>query len=369
MNNIIVDWKIVKVSLHLALIYFIMGTPLFAAPTINEVNGTIANGQVITIVGTGFGSGPNVVLFDDFEKGSHGSNIKTGPGSSQVGQWESIEGVSIPKYSNLNKVSGSLAFRADMSSYWRELVKADLPANTTKVFMSWWILIPPGTILPGSGDPDGINWKNVWIQGAGTTDNDLALPTFLGTNTFAITGNDTLYGKWITLNFNIGTWKRVWCYLNGASSSMGQIHYWELTNSGVIQRVNDDNVSVLKTGGTFQQVCINGYGRETYNCYPTFDDIYIATGNNARARIEIGNSAVYSNCSKLTIATPDLWSNNNITARVWQGQFNSSDQAYLFVVDSNGNISPGYLIRFGSGSVADTMPPASPTGMSIMVTQ
>ena len=32
--------------------------------------------------------------------------------------------------------------------------------------MSWWILIPEGTQIPGENNPDGTNWKNVWIQGA-----------------------------------------------------------------------------------------------------------------------------------------------------------------------------------------------------------
>lgn len=356
-----------KVSLHVVLFLLLTGTPLLAAPKITSINGTISNGQTIKIVGTGFGPGPDVVLFDDFEKGYNGENIKIGPGSAQVGQWDEIEGVKVPKYSNVNKVSGSLAFRADMSSYWRELVTTHLPSNTTKVFMSWWILIPSGTVLPGTGNSSGINWKNVWVQGAGTTDDDFVLPTFLGINSFALCGNDTAYVKWITLNFNIGTWKRVWCYLNGESN--GQVHYWELTNSGVVQRVNDNNVSVLKSGGAYEQICINGYGRVTNNCYPTFDDVYIATGDYARARIEIGNSAIYANCTKLTVATPDSWSSNSIIAKVWQGQFGLSDQSYLFVTDSNGSVSPGYLIRFGSGNIIDTEPPISPTGISTTITQ
>jgi len=346
-----------------------MDSPLFAAPVVNGVNGIIANGQAITISGSGFGAGPNVILFDDFEKGSNGSNIKTGSGSAQIGQWDSIEGVKIPRYSNLNKVSGSNAFRADMSSSWRELVNANLPAGTTKIFISWWLLIPSGSVLPGTGNSAGINWKNVWVQGSSTTNNDLCLPTFLGTSSFYITGNDTPYGKWISLDFNIGTWKRVWCYLNGGSNNNGQVHYWELTNSGVIQRVNDNNVNVLKNGGTFNKFSLNGYGRQTSNSYPTFDDVYIATGENARARIEIGNSSTYSKCTKLTVATPSSWSNGVINAIVWQGQFSSSEQAYLYVIDSNGSISPGYPVKFGSATATDNTPPAKPSGITINIVQ
>lgn len=354
------------------LIIFLIGTPLFAAPTVSEVSGTVANGQTVIISGSGFGSGPNVLVFDDFEKGMNGSLIKSGTGSAEVGRWDAVEGS--PKYSTANKVSGSLAFRADQSIYGGQNVQKMLPASTTKVFVSWWLLIPSGNVLPGTGNSAGINWKNVWVLGSNTVDDDLVIPTFLGNNSYYINGNNALYKRWITLDFNIGTWKRVWCYLNGGSNNTGQVHYWELTSSGVVQRVNDNNVTVLNSGGLFEKININAYGRQTSNCYPTFDDVYIATGDNARARIEIGNNATYANCTKLTMVTPDSWTSTNITAKVWQGQFTSSDSAFLFVTDSSGSVSYGYPIRFGSassgsGGSSDTTSPTVPSGLSVQVVQ
>lgn len=342
-----------------------------AAPAISGVSGTVSNGNTVTISGSGFGTGPNIVLFDDFEKGTNGSNIKTGAGSAQVGKWDFIEGTRVPKYSNANKVSGTLAFRADMSSYWRELVTTHLPSSTKKIFMSWWTLIPSGTVLPGTGDPAGINWKNIWLQGEGTTDDDLVIPGFLGADSFLVTSNSLPYTRWFSLDFNIGQWKRISYYVNGGSgSNSGSFKFWELTSSGISQRINDNNVTILESGGVFEQICLNGYGRVTSNCYPTFDDVYIATGDNALARIEIGNNATYVNCTKLAVVTPDSWSTNSISAKVWQGNFVASEQAYLFIIDSTGTPSPGYPITFGSSGggttpPADTTAPAAPTGLSI----
>jgi hypothetical protein len=133
------------------LLLIVLARPVWSAPLITGVSGSIQNGQTITIAGSAFGSGPNVILFDDFEKGVNGQNISTSVGGAQVGRWNEIEGSNYPKYSNANALSGSLAFRANMSAYWLENVASYLPASTKKVFISWWTLIPSGTVLPGTG--------------------------------------------------------------------------------------------------------------------------------------------------------------------------------------------------------------------------
>ena len=349
----------------IASIILVWGLSAHAAPSISGVSGTVSNGQSITISGSAFGTGPNVVLFDDFEKGTNGQNISTSVGGAQVGQWNEIEGSNYPKYSNANALSGSLAFRANMSAYWLENVASNLPASTKKVFISWWTLIPSGTVLPGTGDGAGINWKNVWLQGSGTTDDDLVIPLFQGEDSLSIQSNSLPYSKYFESQFSIGTWKRFAVYVDGGTGSNGAFHFWELTTSGVSQRINDNGVAILDASGYFEQVRINGYGRVTSSCYPTFDDVYIATGDNARARVEIGNSATYANCTKLTVVTPTSWSASSITAKVWRGQFGPTESAYLFVIDSTGAVSSGYAITFGD--TPPTMSGATCSGCSLNV--
>lgn len=337
---------------------------VMAAPSISGIQGTVSNGQSITIDGSSFGaSGPNVIIFDDFEGGTNGSPIMTGNGSAQVGEWSKIEGEQIPRYSNAAKVSGSLSFRANMSSYWRELAEVLLPSNTRQVFLSWWIYLPPGSKIPGTGVSGDVNWKNVWIQGAGTEDDDLVLPTFLPGSYF-INGNNGVYAKWITLDFQIGSWKRLWCWI---SVDAGQMHFWELTNSGVVQRDNANGATILKSGGAFERVDINGYGRATSNSYPTFDDVYIAAGNSARARVEIGNKSTYTACTKLTIASPTTWSNTRVVSTVWQGAFSSGETAYLYVIDANGSVNAqGYPITIGGGGGGGGEAPSPPAGLKVV---
>jgi hypothetical protein len=204
---------------------------------------------------------------------------------------------------------------------------------------------------------EGINWKNIWLQGAGTTDDDLVIPNFHSEDSLSIHSNSLPYSKYFESQFSIGTWKRFAVYVDGGTGSNGAFHFWELTTSGVSQRINDNGVAILDASGYFEQVRINGYGRETANCYPTFDDVYIATGDNARARIEIGDNATYASCTKITVCTPESWSDTSISAKVWRGQFGATEAAYLFVIDSTGAVSSGHAITFGDTPAADTTPP------------
>lgn len=338
----------------------------FAAPVVQGVSGQVANGATITINGTAFGNnGPNLELFDDFEGGANGEIIHNGSGSATIGEWNGTHGARPPTYSNLEALSGQMAFRGDFTGTsgvqtWTSQTEKVFSQPTTEFFGSWWWLIPAGTNLPGYGG-NGINWKTVWImdmsRGPGMVEDDLTLPTFVGNETTvygaAIGSNGASYTEWITMDWSKGVWKRSWVWLKGSTDLSGQVHYWELTASGVQQRLNDNNVKIYSTSRSepphqWDQIHINGYGRATPNCYPMFDDVYLATGPNARARVEIGNAPTYTSCTKLTICTPESWSNTAVTATVRAGQFQLGDGAFLYVFGANGVCNVvGYPVEFG----------------------
>jgi hypothetical protein len=283
------------------------------------------------------------VVFDDFELGTNGNYIMTGSGSARVGEWYSRSGT--PYYTNTYSVSGSLSFQANMYPTSTHYVEAALPANTRDFFISWWMYIPSGDKIPGEGTPDTTNWKVVWVLGSSTTDDDITLPTMLDTSTL-ITANGSPYTKYISLDFQKGEWKRVWVWTKGGYSNDGECHYWELdSTNAVVQRVNDNNVTLMYDGGIREKVHINGYGRTTQNCHPGYDDVYIAAGANARARVEIGNSSTYNNCTALAISPSTSWSGSSITAKCNVGGLPSGDAWYLFVLDSSNVASSGYKVK------------------------
>lgn len=83
-----------------------------------------------------------------------------------------------------------------------------------------------------------------------------------------------------------------------------------------------------------------GNGNNTSN-QATYDDVYLAIGPNAAARVEIGDAPTYAASKRLAIMTPQSWSNGTITATVRMGPFKPSDTLYLFVVDASNVPSAG----------------------------
>ena len=67
-----------------------------------------------------------------------------------------------------------------------------------------------------------------------------------------------------------------------------------------------------------------------------------------QARVEIGDSPDWSACRHREIQVASSWSDGSIKITVNQGSFQAVETAYLFVVDSEGNVNPtGFPIVIG----------------------
>jgi len=338
------------------LILFLIPTlliPIFCNGQITSISGNIIDNNQIIINGIDFGSGPTVEIFDDFEKGINGDNISTGTGSAKYGEWNVI-GEGIEKYSDSYSVSGDLSFMADYSTTWRNFISKNLQ-NSREIFFSWWQFVPTDSNWPGENTTDGMNWKIMWVLGPDTTHNDIYSPVILETSAlFGSNDQSPGYHKYIDRNhFKKGEWLRQSVYFKGSTTSTsndGKVYYWYTNETGHNNELADNTANNLKESGGWSILHVNGYGRQTPNCRTYMDDVYIASGDNARARVEIGNSSNYNDCTNLVILTPTSWSDTSITATINQGSFQPGEQAYLYVIDSNGNISNGYPITIGQSS-------------------
>lgn len=330
-----------------------------AAPGKPSVSGTVGNTSTITITGVSFGAGPNIVTFDNFESGTVGANISTGSGSATVGQWNARDTSGSSYYGNTASVSGTKAFNTNYSVHYSNWIEALLPANTKDVFMSWWLYLPSGNNYPGEGGT-GTNWKQMWIQGADTGDDDLVTPTLVNTS-WIVNGNDQDpgYVNYTSTGFTKGTWMRLATWVKGSTSSTSGDGEFKFYSMG-IERENATGVNTLKAGGYRERVRPNGYGRQTSNCVTSFDDIYIASGANAQARIELCNSATYANCTKFGVAIPTSWGASSITSTLYTGNFTAGETAYLYVWDANGErslASDALSIGSDGGGGEDITPP------------
>ena len=247
-----------------------------------------------------------------------------------------------------------------MSTYWRNYAEANLPSGTTQIFFSYWMYLPAGNQIPGG--PSSPNWKVIWLGGPSHVQgSDLIVPIDMG-GSYAVSCNVCPYSSsaaWLAnLTFTPGTWHRVWAWIIGSGSGTGKTLVWDMDTAGVHQELNAVNTSNLNSGQWWDVFDLNGFGNQSAS-YPMFDDVYIATGANAAARVEIGNAVAYTSCTNLAVMTPTSWSDGSVTATVRQGSFKSGQAAYIYVTDVSGSVNAkGYPVTIGSGGSVSSPPPA-----------
>lgn len=345
----------------------------WSAPSISQVQGTISNGSSVTITGTGFGAtGPTVVLFDDFEKGTNNNIISTSLGSAQTGNWTETEVSPYnPKYSTAYAHSGSKGMLSDQSNFdGAHWASVDFTPST-KVYVSFWVLLPTGMEVPGTGGSGGPNWKlgdvNAGSNSSPSSQYTVAvtlqdLPASELQSPGAWYGSSGLSdGGYTSTSWSKNRWHRFEAYYIGSAGTSGENYLWEL-NSGtpwrnIWSQTNMHNLQSTNSSG-WRLFRLHSYARQDSlgQCY--YDDVYVATGTAARARVEIGNNATYSNCTNLAVITPTSWNNSQITATVRQGSFTAGQTAYLFVVDASGAASSqGFPVTIGGGGAVSPVAP------------
>ena len=344
-----------------------------AAPAITGVSGTVQDGQTVTISGSGFGAtGPNVAFFDSFEKGTAGQVVSLATGSADIGEWNELPSSdSESTISSAYALSGGKSMQVD----WRPGSGGGPGAyypnvQNSYLLFSWWQFIPTNRDVPGTNNVDGANWKWFWMgdrHDGWPMGSDYAGQQHYGFNpdgsTYGIQGpvlghdegsparydcgwypNDSLFRK--------GTWMRVTMAMKNATSG-GHIWQQEVSSAGHVIQFNVSNIVTAHADDPWNILFLPGYGRGDSNAVAYYDDVYVATGDGARARVEIGHEPTYSASTNLALVTPTAWGDTSITATVRQGQFDAEESAYLYVVHADGSVNAtGYPVMIGAGAPA-----------------
>ncbi len=104
-----------------------------------------------------------------------------------------------------------------------------------------------------------------------------------------------------------------------------------------------------------------GYNRnEIVNMSFDIDDVYI---DSSWARIEIGDKPDFDSCTHREVQVPISWSDSSVEFSVNQGSFQNGDSVYLFVVDSDGNVSDGLPAEIGG--TTQPQAPLAPVNLRI----
>lgn len=352
------------------------------AGTITGGSGTLTNGQSCTLTGSSFGAtGPTVVLFDDFESGTNGADISGN--SPKVGNaWSTTGGRSSPIYTTGNARGGSSskALRAWCGTTGTEDYQQIYGSYTgaTTVYQSYWVLIPTGQNYPGQSISN-INWKLSWIGSTGAwPDNDFTSIVYISSTQFAAGCDDpgdgpgqrfgyVDEGEFSPWPLSPGTWMRFSTYFRGATSG-GAVRAFQTTGSGTSELTLGNpapaNTYTQDSGHNWTWITFPGYSRGETNTYIHHDDIYVATGSGALARVEIGNASTYATCTNLAVCTVTSWSASSIAFTVRSGSFSPTASVYLYVVDSNGDASAGYQATMGQ-SLGGGTPPTGTITLSV----
>jgi len=362
--------------------------------SISGYSGVVEDGSVITITGSGFGAdGPTIVLFDNFQRGTGGDYVTT---SANVGAWSWIHPVYRTKY--VDEGNGNIAaVSVDSLMHQMRVVFAD--SGSSSIFMSYKMKVPAGKHFPYTFAEDSLSSDNAikatWLMdgpsGEISSNPDLVVPNwgngsfwYLHSNDAGVAGSGGpelgrlgTSSQWF--GFTGTRWNLLSAALDASSTAFasdGVVYFRGMSeefgtkefNFNDVVLANQDNVAWDRCyfpGWTRDGDCSPGYAPCDGQAMLYYDEIYIATGAAAKARVEIGDSSVYGSCTMMTICTPTGWSDTSIDVTVHNQTFASGEDAYVFVVDAAGTVSGGYAVTIGASESASITAPTNLTATKV----
>lgn len=359
-------------KLLIILVILLIRVNASAAPVITGYGGSLADGEDFYLNGTGFGT-------HSLNHEWVGANIEAGADGNVFSKtgWTTGYYAADPQYEKDEYHSGSQSlkftftttgsevgcaaeyqFSAKINNLyfttWIKLHKDD--AQTTYQWKNWRIKDVEGHSFNYAVIGD--NWANAdgWIE-------DVAVQAW-GCN--PDTGKENRGGLIYTDSFLFDTWQRIECWYTNDQVEWRRIG--RATNEIIVCLPTDgwhgacdtslncpvDKWEWLRIGHYYSNLPAGGGDMKVY-----YDDIYIDT---TRARVEIGDNAIWASCTQREIQIPTAWdaSGTSISATFNWGSFGTGVSVYAFVVDSSGVASGGYEILTGATPGATT-PTASIT--------
>jgi hypothetical protein len=326
----------------------LVSSPVHSAPSISSTSGSLNPGGTLTVTGSGFGStGPKVLMFDDFERGSNGSPISF---DAPIGQWDKANNTPVYTTTARSGRLGFLVYNTEQSL--ERQLQLDLGGNQSEIFISYWVRVPDGTMLmdTAQGHSDPAKY-------------DMCIPTHIGRGVMYIAGNDFNFMQVGNSWWSWKSWMRVSTWYRNHSSNSG--FFQVVSQEKGYSRLNFGSTSIFQgdTSRVFNRLNVPGWVRwgSDPNTRPAYDDVYVAVGRGAVARVELSDSSSYASSKSLVILPSTQWSDGRITASIPSGGTGLSGTVYLYVTDADGNTNQtGYRVNLTATS-AIPKPPGSLT--------
>ena len=337
-----------------SLIIWITSPFVVKAQIITGINaGTISHEDIVVISGNNFGAKAQgaPLIWDDFEEGANGSTVGNGWKHQRKSDW--------PKYTDVKKYGqGNLSLTNHVER-----------GNGCE-FCGAYQEVEPGKELYFSYqyrfDVTGNDYAILKHGRLTSTPNYGGVDHYRGVGTLKYQYQPHVVWGYVNLEYtsggNIqqncspvrrGLWHRVEMYYklsNPAGEKNGEA--WFVVDLESDSRFFMKDSMTLEAGYDLNLhsvllplMAANPREDGKFDLY--VDNVYV---DNTKARVEIGNASTWSSCTKREIQVPAVWSDNEITFNVNQGEFQNGESAFLFVVDENGNASDGYPITFNAGT-------------------
>jgi hypothetical protein len=311
---------------------WLMLAPVMADPVITSIDsGRLQSDGLVVIDGTGFGNRSRVHLLDDFEHAGAAAGSVVALDGARSGAW-TRHGTNPPVYDRF-AYSGNFSARMAGPDVGMRQLTHDFSQPVQSVFVSYWVAIPPGYPFPGkndsvSGFPSNSAWKFAWLidQDYEGNSSDVVVPSYVGQNSALIGGNDgnLSYIAQPSTWWSWGRWMRISALLRAnadAPSREGRLLF-EIFSREHGFYVLDVDTPVFDDDGPpakkYQYVNFPGWlaSFDLGEARPLYDDIYVASGPNAAARVEMSDNADYERSEYFAIVQVVDWSDSRIEARV-----------------------------------------------------
>lgn len=330
--------------------------PASAAPSLTRIDYTTSE---ITLTGTNFGPAPKVVLFDNFEHGSKFADLLQSQGNKN--NW--FPGVVFFKEDN-----GNTAHRAKdpvqvaLGNKGLAQVTADFPADYKSALVSFSVKVPKGTTFAGATElktfPTMSSWKFSWLMSGPNGFQeanrfDICLPTHPGGGNGMLSCNDgsvayldhmSTWWEWDNYNY-------VTSYIKIAdvNPNTTPIKYsFESFNNSKHYYKDGDNTRYMSTAFQltdfkFNRINIPGWWGNGDNTKfdGLYDDMYVAVGDNAQARVMITNSQILDASTYAIPVLTKTWSDGKIVLDL--DVLPRKAGLYVHVIDRTGTVSANAL--------------------------
>lgn len=322
-------------------------TPIFDIATAPDVNGYYK----VQMTGLDFGEGPTIALFDDFNNQIVGQPVDLE--KALIGKWSKSSSYSAqPK---VVEYDGGKAFQIHDTTKTGTAKIAQIevvfPEKQSDIFISYSVVVPEGKFFAGSSKdltfPDVSSWKFTWItdtpNGIGsTTLFNICAPTHSGRGSFMLAGNSVNHG-WVGVS-NAWSWhdKNYMSFgllTNDLDpiSGLGNVVF-QLTGKKYVPLVSNKNTSQIypeSNSKSFDRVKFPGWfgNGDTSNFDAYYDDIYVAIGKNALARVELSNAEDIER-STINMTMPIVsWTKDKIIFQIHEQTMKKVKGSYIRLYD------------------------------------